>query len=551
MTRLDKAVKGALITVLILTAGLFLYALVHAGGQEEPYIGMFEVHELSEGWTLIEPDGTRVEDVRLPADAQQKAEQAVLLRNRLPSDISDGMRLCIRTTRQDTVIRVNGAERANYRAIAPEYGRRSPLDAFVLADLYDEDAGGTVEIRLVPKADGLGRYHEVTYAYGNNVWFPYIMQSLPLVMIAVFLILLGTLSVTAYYFMRKKMPSFAAVRYLAETVIVSGMWILSESKIRQLIFRSPSYSSVFSYLLMEVMAALFILYFNEVQEHRYKLVYTVLECGILLQIVINTALAFTGVANYYQTLAFSHIWAGLGILLTALTIAADVRSRRIGKYVLTAVGMLTLLLCAAMEIVDAYIPNSAGFGAYLGVGLIVLLGTTLVQSVNGELLRAKRQQASDNANRAKSAFLANMSHEIRTPINAILGMDEMILRESSEREIRSYARDIQNAGKTLLSIINDILDFSKVEEGKMEILPTQYDVSSVINDLVNMVRGRAEDKGLQFSLQVDENTPAMLFGDEIRIRQCVLNLLTNAVKYTEKGSVTLGVGFETRDQDKI
>ena len=551
MTKLDKAVKGVLITVLILTAGLFLYALIHVGEQEEPYAGMFEVNELSDGWTLIGPDGTLTPDVRLPVDARQTAEQAVLLRGRLPSDISGGMRLCVRAVRQDVVIRVNGEERANYRAIAPEYGRRSPLDAFVLADLYGADAGGTVEIKLVPKASGLGRYYEVTYAYGNNVWFPYIMQSLPLVLIAVFLILFGMLSVAAYYFMRKKMPSFSAVRYLAETMIVSGMWILSESKIRQLIFRSPSYSSIFSYLLMEVMAALFIMYFNEVQEQRYKLVYTVLECGILFQIIVNTALALTGVANYYQTLTFSHIWAGLGILLTILALAADVRSKRIRKYALTAVGMLTLLLCAAMEIIDAYIPNSAGFGVYLGLGLIVLLGTTLIQSVNGELLRVKRQQASDNANRAKSAFLANMSHEIRTPINAILGMDEMILRESSEREIRSYARDIQNAGKTLLSIINDILDFSKVEEGKMEILPTQYDISSVINDLVNMVRGRAEDKGLQFTLQVDENTPTMLFGDEIRIRQCALNLLTNAVKYTEKGSVTLGVGFETRGEDRI
>ena len=551
MTKLDKAVKGALITILILTAGLFLYALIHVSEQGESYIGMFEVRSLSDGWTLIEPDGTLTPDVRLPVDAGQTAEQAVLLRNRLPSDISDGMRLCVRTLRQDVVVRVNGAERVNYRALAPEYGRRSPLDAFVLVDLYDADAGGTVEIKLVPKASGLGRYHEVTYAYGNNVWFPYIMQSLPLVVIAVFLILFGLLSVTAYYFMRKKMPSFAAVRYLAETMIVSGMWILSESKIRQIIFRSPSYSSTFSYLLMDVMAALFIMYFNEVQGRRYRLVYTVLECGILFQIVLNTVLAFTGIANYYQTLAFTHIWAGLWILLTIITLAADVRNRQIRKYALTAVGMLTLLLCAAMEIAGAYIPNSLGFGAYLGVGLIVLLGTTLVQSVNGELQRVKRQQASDNANRAKSAFLANMSHEIRTPINAILGMDEMILRESSEREIRSYARDIQNAGKTLLSIINDILDFSKVEEGKMEILPTQYDVSSVLNDLVNMVRGRAEDKGLQFTLQVDENTPTMLFGDEIRIRQCALNLLTNAVKYTEKGSVTLGVGFETRGGDRI
>ena len=163
----------------------------------------------------------------------------------------------------------------------------------------------------------------------------------------------------------------------------------------------------------------------------------------------------------------------------------------------------------------------------------------------------EQKRIADTANRAKSSFLANMSHEIRTPINAILGMDEMILRESSEDQIVSYAGDIQNAGSTLLSIINDILDLSKVEEGKMEILPAQYSLGSLINDLANMLRPRAEKKGLRFTVDVDETAPNLLFGDEIRIRQCALNLLTNAVKYTETGTVTLCVGYEKCAEDRI
>ncbi len=160
-------------------------------------------------------------------------------------------------------------------------------------------------------------------------------------------------------------------------------------------------------------------------------------------------------------------------------------------------------------------------------------------------------ERAESADKAKSSFLANMSHEIRTPINAILGLNEMILRESGERETLSYAADIQGAGKTLLSLVNDILDFSKVEEGKMEILPAQYDLSLLINDLVNMIRGRAENKGLRFEVQVQKDIPQMLFGDEIRIRQCALNLLTNAVKYTEKGSVTLAVDYEEAGENMI
>ena len=163
----------------------------------------------------------------------------------------------------------------------------------------------------------------------------------------------------------------------------------------------------------------------------------------------------------------------------------------------------------------------------------------------------EQKRIADDANKAKSSFLANMSHEIRTPINAVLGMDEMILRESREKSILSYAHDIQTAGRTLLSLINDILDFSKIEEGRMEILPTQYELSSLVGDVGNMIRERARRKGLAFEIDVDSNIPYVLYGDDIRIRQILLNLLTNAVKYTEKGRVRLELGYEKCSDDEI
>ncbi|MCR4734862.1 MAG: response regulator [Treponema sp.] len=155
------------------------------------------------------------------------------------------------------------------------------------------------------------------------------------------------------------------------------------------------------------------------------------------------------------------------------------------------------------------------------------------------------------ANKAKDTFLSSMSHEIRTPINAVLGLDEMIIRESKDQEITNYAIDIQNAGKSLLSIVNEILDFSKIEAGRMEIIPVEYDISSSINDLLNMISKRAEDKGLDLILKVDESLPQMLEGDEIRIKQCVINILTNAVKYTEKGSVTMDISWKKLNDEKI
>ena len=167
-----------------------------------------------------------------------------------------------------------------------------------------------------------------------------------------------------------------------------------------------------------------------------------------------------------------------------------------------------------------------------------------LKSIREKIDLEKNLAASEAASEAKSTFLSSMSHEIRSPINAVLGLDEMIIRESHESEIKSYATDIQSSGKMLLSIINDILDFSKIEAGKMEIIPVDYDMSSVISDLVNMIDERAKKKGLTFTVNIDETMPHLLHGDDTRLKQCILNILTNAVKYTAKGSMKLAISSE-------
>ncbi|SFO00967.1 Hpt domain-containing protein [Pseudobutyrivibrio sp. UC1225] len=155
------------------------------------------------------------------------------------------------------------------------------------------------------------------------------------------------------------------------------------------------------------------------------------------------------------------------------------------------------------------------------------------------------------ASEAKSSFLSNMSHEIRTPINSIIGMNEMIIRECTDEQILEYANNAKSAGNSLLSLVNDILDFSKIEAGKMEILAVQYDLASVVNDLVNLIAARAEEKGLDLEINVDSSIPSILIGDEIRLKQVVTNLLTNAVKYTEKGTVALSISYEKSDENNI
>lgn len=192
----------------------------------------------------------------------------------------------------------------------------------------------------------------------------------------------------------------------------------------------------------------------------------------------------------------------------------------------------------------------------LGIIFMSLIVAEIVNSLiteqNHRLLDALRkekrsQQEAEAANMAKSSFLANMSHEIRTPINAILGMNEMILREEKDPAIRGYAGNIQASGNSLLSIVSDVLDISKIESGKLEIIPVDYEVNSLISDCCNMAAGRAKAKELELLGECADNVPMKLCGDETHIRQIIMNLLTNAVKYTEKGTVKLIVSGRFTD----
>ncbi len=217
-------------------------------------------------------------------------------------------------------------------------------------------------------------------------------------------------------------------------------------------------------------------------------------------------------------------------------------------------GVLWLFLSVAPKTLNADYHLSEGPGVMRLAQIIIVftLLSLVVFTMHSRLnMSISRQVNAEATEKAKDAFFANMSHEIRTPINAILGMNEMILRENISKDVEEYSVNIRSAGQNLLSIVNDILDSSKMDAGKLEIMPVEYDISSILNDCYNMVNVRAKDKGLELRIVNDPSIPKTLKGDEVRIRQVLINLLTNAVKYTKEGFVELNIRWRKLEEDNM
>jgi signal transduction histidine kinase len=248
------------------------------------------------------------------------------------------------------------------------------------------------------------------------------------------------------------------------------------------------------------------------------------------------------------------------VALTALS--GKVGMTDLGQYTPTWDGLISayapvydnegrIYCLAGVDISDKLILDQRRDMLILNIAQAGALAVSVVIGGISMLLYRKKARQSESANIAKSQFLSTMSHEIRTPMNAIIGISELTLREEASPRVKTYVSEIKQAGSNLISIINDILDFSKIESGKLDIIPIKYGLASLLNDTINIISVRLVEKPIKFEVNVDSSLPITLLGDEIRIRQILLNLLTNAVKYTHEGTITFSVEAKSIVDDAI
>ncbi|MBQ7706454.1 MAG: response regulator [Lachnospiraceae bacterium] len=517
-----------------------------------------------DNWYEVKRDGTRV-----PFKVPGRTDGEIVLETTLPTDFNkDYAVLCFRGMDMDIYINDELRESLHTKDYSL-FGDQSG-ECYVMASVYPEDAGKTLRVRYEYNS---GMIYEVYIGTRLGILtFLFKRYGLEL-FVGLAILLLGIICMTAAVIYRYIHKVYLEMEHLSMGVIIGAMWVLCNSIFRQLYTLNISVMSDIPFLMVMIMPLPFLVFINSLQKGRYEKLFKMTAVLDIINFVICIVLFVTGIVSLLDSFIFSAFCAFVSIVVMFSTLVLDIKKHLIKSYIFVAVGFGVLAVAAIIQIlVYQFSHNGVFSGLFMAFGLFGFMICSIIHTI--KQLIATRVESNEliHISKVKDDFLANMSHEIRTPLNGILGMDEMIIRDTKENTIKKYALEIKSAGNTLLSIINDILDLSKIESGNFEIINDDYDIASVLNDVINLTRNRALKKNLDYLFSVSEDIPASLYGDEIRIRQIMVNIINNAIKYTESGYVEVdifsakvdsgtinlifkvadsGIGIKEEDKDKL
>ena len=331
--------------------------------------------------------------------------------------------------------------------------------------------------------------------------------------------------------------------YGALAIFSIASWLITDSSLFCFIFRVYHVDGLLSFIFCLMMPLPLAIFMTSIQRGRYKGIRLVVMLISILNAVVWPFLHFAGIIPFYRLIDPANlvlvILAALGLFILIL----DAIKGHTVTYRYTFIGFIGFLVGCLIELTVILLDISIIREAIpMVTGLGFLLTFIVIQQVNDLRKMNMEKQHAIDISEAKTRFLASMSHEIRTPINAILGMNEMILRENNEENIAEYSRNIKTSGNMLLMLVNDVLDFTKIEAGKLEIREADFRMADMLYDVISLINERAEEKSLGLKVDITDEVPNKVNSDEFRIRQILVNLMNNAVKYTEKGSINLKVG---------
>lgn len=501
-------------------------------------------------WYRIMDDGQKV-SIEVPCNLDVPWGEVVTIGTILPDNVKNGESICFRPVWQDIWVYVDGQLRAEHDlSDSRPYGKNSAFK-HVFLELGEEDSGKELIYKFTSESKYSGKVRQMYYGERSSIWVKIMSNDGAKSAAALSMGLMGAFCIIVCEILRGVFKRPLELRYLAWVLFLCAWWMLSEMEFRQLIIKNISIWTSTTYWSLMLIVFPFLLYVNAIQKNHYRKLYVIPIIYMMVVMIIGTLLQVLSIVEFVTQLPVIHAGLVGSIVVIIITLTMDTINGRLKEYMLVGIGIYGLLLSAVVEMFFYYMQVDLSLGTILAVGLMFLLVMAVIKTGKDLLDAEKHKQEAIVAREAQAKFLANMSHEIRTPINAVIGMNEMILRENENETVDEYAQNIQRASNMLLELVNEILDFSKIESGQLELVEDKYFLANIIHDEKLLLDTRIGGRPIDIQIEVDSKLPSVLCGDELRIKQILTNLLSNAAKYTEKGTITLKVFFQWINNERI
>ena len=533
---------------------MFLCALFLIVGEitlpDERDLADQNIRYMETDWYRIMGDGQKV-PIEIPCNLDVPWGETVTIGTVLSDDIKNGESICFRPVWQDVWVYVDGELRVTHDlSDSRPYGKNSAFK-YVFVELGEEDSGKELIYKFVSDSKYSGKIRQMYYGERSSIWVKIMADAGPKSAAALSMGIMGAFCVIVCAVLRVVFKRPLELRYLAWALFLCAWWMLSEMEFRQLLIKNISVWTSTTYWSLMLIVFPLLLYVNAIQKNYYKKLYVIPIVYMMGVTVAGTLLQAFNVVEFVTQLPFIHAGLAFSIISIIITLTIDTFNGRLKDYMLVGIGIYGLLVSAIVEMLFYYMQVELSLGTILAVGLMFLLVMAVIKTGTDLLKVEKHKQEAIVAREAQAKFLANMSHEIRTPINAVIGMNEMILRENENATVEEYAQNIKRASNMLLELVNEILDFSKIESGQLELTEDKYYLANIIQDEKLLLDTRIGGRPIDIQIEVDTKIPSVLIGDELRVKQVLTNILSNAAKYTEKGTITLKVFFQWINDEKI
>lgn len=483
------------------------------------------------------------ESVEFPCDLGFENDETVTYESKLPGKIKDGDFIAIFNSR-DIIVKINGVNRFKWSRDSVDIPGGIAKSEYMFVPLTSLDAGKKIEIikfgpgnngvmHSVIAGDSLSLTNELKRISGMKQFF-----------FACFIFVLSAIIVLCGLVLKKLLKQEIGITSISTGIMATAAWLMLDSHAFQLVTGIEYVDGFLTYILTFIMIFPFLIYFDKIQEGRYKKIYAVLGVVELINFVLCTLLHVFGISSYFDLLIELDMVIVWIIIVVCGCTTMDILTQKSQNYQIVSVGLMFFMTCSVIEIIMINKRASKVDGVFILCGLSVLLVTAVMQQIKDINENFNRQSLVVEAEKARIEFLSKMSHEIRTPINAILGMNEMILQTTDKPQIQEYAERIGRSGQVLMSLVNDILDYSNVDDTEDEFIINDFDIRKTFESVVAVLRENATAKNLGVNVGLPGNLPLLIRGDERHLKRVLSNIISNAVKFTQKGSVTFAVECE-------